>query len=286
MTSRVTSLSTSVLRAAASRLQRGRELPIYAEPRAISSLEECYFYHTMDIPGYGSVEGQWDLRGNEDRYTGGLNFKGRRVLEVGTASGFLCFYMESQGAEVVAFDLSDAQAWDTVPVASIDIEEAARDRRAIMRKINNGYWLCHRAFASHARVVYGTVYDIPTGIGPVDVATYCSVLLHLRDPFQALFNGLRLTRSTVVVTDLVNQRHPATAEPGQSPPSMEFVPQFQNGGPPDTWWFLTPEIVVQFLGILGFEDSEVRFHRQKASWGEENLFTVVAHRTRGQAIGR
>jgi SAM-dependent methyltransferase len=283
--SRVNNLTMSARRVAGQLLQRDHELPLYAEPRAVSGLEDCYFYHTMDIPGHGHVEGQWDLRGNEDRYTGEVEYTGQRVLEVGTASGFLCFWLESRGAEVVAFDLSDDHAWDIVPVASLDIEKVVRERRDVMRQINNGYWLCHRAFGSRAKVVYGTVYDIPADIGPVDVATYCSVLLHFRDPFLALQNGLRLTRSTAVVTDLVNPRRPPSGTVGESPAVMEFVPEFENGGPPDTWWFLNPEIVQQYLGILGFEDSEVRFHRQKAHWGEQDLFTVVAHRTRGQAIG-
>jgi hypothetical protein len=30
------------------------------------------------------------------------------------------------------------------------------------------------------------VYDMPPAIGPVDVAVYGSILLHLRDPFRAL----------------------------------------------------------------------------------------------------
>ncbi|MBV9971725.1 MAG: hypothetical protein JO135_00155, partial [Candidatus Eremiobacteraeota bacterium] len=34
----------------------------YAEPRTVTNLSDCYFYHTMEIPGYGLVEGQWDLR--------------------------------------------------------------------------------------------------------------------------------------------------------------------------------------------------------------------------------
>jgi hypothetical protein len=65
---------------------------------------------------------------------------------------------------------------------------------------------------------------------------------------------------------------------------MEFVPEFQKGGPTDTWWFLTPELVQAFLGVLGFEDSVVTHHRQKAHWGEVELFTVVAHRTQGQPV--
>ena len=33
----------------------------YADPRSVSRIEDCYFYHSMDIPGFGRVEGDWDL---------------------------------------------------------------------------------------------------------------------------------------------------------------------------------------------------------------------------------
>ena len=39
---------------------------------------------------------------------------------------------------------------------------------------------------SKAKVVYGTVYEIPEEIGRVEVATFGSVLRHVRDPFLAL----------------------------------------------------------------------------------------------------
>ncbi len=307
---------------------------LYAEPRDVGDLGECWFYHTMEIPGHGLVTGQWDLRGSEHRYTGGVDFEGRRVLEVGTASGLLCFYMERQGAEVVAFDLSDDHQWDLVPFAGVDADAEMAVRRGLIRKINNAYWLGHRAFGSGAKVVYGSVYDIPIEIGPVDIAIYGSVLLHVRDPFLALYNGLRLARSTVVVTDLVNQRRMTAADPAaagsdgsaastrseglrtvtrkvarrvrsgdarhvagsylrrywrpqdlRGMPVMEFVPEFQRGGPLDSWWYLTPEAVQQFVGVLGFEDTEVQLHTQKSSEGDQELFTVVGHRTKGTAVG-
>ena len=66
------------------------------------NIEDCYFYHTTDIPNYGTVDGEWDLRGNEDNYLGNVNFENKKVLDIGTASGHLCFYMEKMGAEVVA----------------------------------------------------------------------------------------------------------------------------------------------------------------------------------------
>lgn len=257
---------------------------VYAEPYVVTDVDECYFYHTMEIPGLGLVEGQWDLRDGVGEYTGGVDYKGKRVLEVGTASGFLCFTLEAQGAEMVSYDLSAGQSWDIVPVASVDLEAVIEERRAIMQKINNGYWYAHRAFGSKAKVVYGTVYEIPVEIGPVDIATVCSVLLHLRDPFLALQNAARITRDTLVVTDMVSPYGPvAPGTPDR--PRLEFVPEWQKGGPTDTWWFLTPEIVQAFLGVLGFEDSVVTHHKQKAYWGEAELFTVVAHRTQGQAVG-
>jgi hypothetical protein len=43
---------------------------IWAEPRDITDLDDCYFYHTMEIPGYGIVHGEWDLRGGEADYLG------------------------------------------------------------------------------------------------------------------------------------------------------------------------------------------------------------------------
>jgi hypothetical protein len=41
---------------------------IFATPRQIADLRDCYFYHEMDLPGYGHVEGEWDLRGKEQEY--------------------------------------------------------------------------------------------------------------------------------------------------------------------------------------------------------------------------
>ena len=79
---------------------------IYAIPRAVTSLQDCYFYHSMEIPGWGEVRGEWDLRGGEAAYLGNVDLKDKRVLELGAASGFLSFYMERQGADVVGYDPS------------------------------------------------------------------------------------------------------------------------------------------------------------------------------------
>ena len=53
-----------------------------AAPRDIENLEECHFYHTLDLPGFGTVEGEWDLRGRFDDYVGGVDLRGKTVLAI------------------------------------------------------------------------------------------------------------------------------------------------------------------------------------------------------------
>jgi hypothetical protein len=69
----------------------------YATPVRGLREDDCYFYHVMDVPGQDALGGQFDLRGSEDEYLGNIELAGARVLEIGPASGFLSFHMESKG---------------------------------------------------------------------------------------------------------------------------------------------------------------------------------------------
>ena len=64
-----------------------------AHPETIC-LEDCLFYHAMDIPGVGEIKGVWVLRGKFDDYVGHAALAGQTFLDVGTASGFLTFEAE------------------------------------------------------------------------------------------------------------------------------------------------------------------------------------------------
>ena len=263
----------------------------YAEPRTVTDLAECYFYHTMEIPGYGLVEGEWDLRNGIRAYLGNVGFNGKRVLELGTASGFICFHMEREGADVVGYDLSELQSWDIVPYARYPYHDFIQKRKAHIRRTNNAFWLCHRAFASKSKLVYGDVYSIPASIGQVDISTACSILLHVRDPFLALQKALALTRETVIVTEgaeVTNLPNPLRQLRSVLPnrfaaPAMRFQPNWRAMEPKETWWRLSPELIQRFIGVLGFERSEVTYHYQTYRRGNLRVplrqFTVVGHRT-------
>lgn len=245
----------------------------YAEPRTIQSVDECYFYHTMDVPGHGTIAGEWDLRGSVDAYLGNFDFAGKRVLDVGAASGILSFHIEQQGAEVVSFDLSENYDWDIVPFAENNNDATRSERRSHLRKINNGYWLCHQAFGSQARMVNGVVYDIPQSIGPVDVAVFGSILLHLRDPFLALENAARLARDTIIVADL----SPFGKFASKFKRNPRFMPRsLKPNGINDGWFRLPPLLVQEYLGILGYKNSTVTWNAFKYGERVRPIYTVIA----------
>src|SRR5919202_1387108 len=135
---------------------------VYSDPRIVDRIDDCFFYHSMDLPQHGLVTGEWDLSRGIDRYLGHVDFRGKRVLDIGTASGFLAFWMERQGAEVIGFDLSENYPpMDLVPFGGdIDPEQSA-SWRAHIHKLNNSFWFTHSLLRSKVRMVYGSVYDIP-----------------------------------------------------------------------------------------------------------------------------
>ncbi|MCC5935552.1 MAG: methyltransferase domain-containing protein [Balneolales bacterium] len=230
----------------------------------------------MDLPGEdGTVEGEWDLRGKEAIYLGGVPLSGKRVLEAGTASGQLCFYMEEMGAEVVGYDLSEAQEWDLVPYAGYDYALYVSERKKHMNRINRGYWFAHQAKQSRAKVVYGTVYEPPAAMGSFDIVTFGSILLHLRDPFLALQRMCAHAKETVIVTDMLPA---SSAMSGADKRLIRFLPDADTNEPHETWWHLSPELVEEFLHILGFPHTQISYHEQLCLGRPMPLYTVVGHR--------
>jgi Methyltransferase domain len=259
----------------------GGEQP-YASPIGVSSIDECYYYHTMDVPGHGVVRGEWDLRRGVDAYLGNEPLAGKRVLEVGTASGFLCFEMERRGAEVVAYDLGPGDLWDVVPFGGTDASERIAELSRHVERLNKSWWFNHRAFGSRAHVVYGTVYEIPRSIGRVDVCTFGSILMHVRDPFLALQRASALQPRTMIVTEPAWRRSPRALIEGRARRrSPLFLPNAQTGEPRDAWWYFTPEAVANMLGILGYSAHRVVRHTQLYREKRTPMFTVVAHRAGG-----
>jgi SAM-dependent methyltransferase len=248
-----------------------RRRSVYSRAITIRDAADCIFYHVMEIPGHGLVGGQWDLRGGEDEYLGRLDLNGRRVLEIGPASGYLTFQMEARGAEVVAVEVGPNESWDIVPVAAAGPEEVAEERAETMEKLRNGFWFAHERFSSRARVHYGNAANLPPELGRFDVAVIGSILRHARDPLGIVEACSRIADRLVIT------------EPDDSQlrgfPVAKLVP-VADAPRTDVWWQFTPDLFVEFTSLLGYQAIELTFHEQSyVATGvrdQVRMFTVVA----------
>jgi hypothetical protein len=217
----------------------------YASPLTVNDSADCYFYHQMDIPGAGQVKGHWDLRDCIKPYLGNYDFKNKRVLDVGAASGFLSFSMEKEGAEVVSFDMASGGQWDVVPQRKIRQNPDAFIARLVdgNRRLKNGYWFTHARMGSKAKAYYGDVYNFPEGLGQFDVAVFGMIITHLRDAFRAIYSASRLVKGDLVIT---NQT------PSGKKNEAFFVPSVENGEA-QCWWVFTEGCIRQMVSVMGFE---------------------------------
>ncbi len=133
---------------------------------------DCAFFHVVDLPGHGPTKGSWDFRKTEKEYLGNVDLAGKRVLELGTATGSHAFYMESVGAKVVAYDLSPDFEWDLL----LDEKEDEKKVRELMRngikRINNSFLFCREKLQSKVEPAYGSIYQIPKDLGDFDIVTF------------------------------------------------------------------------------------------------------------------
>lgn len=237
--------------------------------------EECDFYHTMEIPGHGKVSGQWDLRENIDIYVGNTDFHGKRVIEIGPASGFLTNYMETKGAEVVSIEIPISQGWDIVPRPN-QKDDLLKSRQEHMRRLQNSFWFLHNATKMKSKVIYSNVNDVPNSIGKFDIAMIASILLHSRDPIGILCKCAELTTNRIVITELLlNPQEQLNPENRY----IKLVPNVQNNVS-DIWYQISPQVLVDLLMVLGFSKFEFFTHNQLYDVVNSQAphYTIVADR--------
>ena len=228
----------------------------------------------MDLPEFGTVNGRWDLRGKEDQYLGGIQLNGKRVLEIGPASGGLTFYMEKSGAEVVSIeapkDYRMDYCWDIPQCAPPDLEERISASQSGLEVMHNSYWLCHRLLNSKAKVHYGSAYDVPAQVGVFDVATIACVLLHNKNPLGILESVARLAKEALVVVEIL----PANAADLMGPIFLREDTALSDG-----WFLFPPNFTTRVLKTMGFGKSTISYHKQLMDGKLVDLYTVVASRT-------
>ncbi len=255
---------------------RRSEESLLAQPRYVDSLSDCFFYHTMDLPGLGEVRGHWDLRGRFEEYVGGVDLAGKSVIDVGAATGFLSFAAEKSGAtRVLSFDIGDPRQQTFLPFKDKlyfrDPARWAKQYGAEIEQWKNAYWLCHRLLDSSAEVYYGNIYDLPRRLGQFDVAIVGSVLEHLNDQITALASISRLTKETIVLISpvLPTEERIARFEALADHPENDF-----------TWWIYSEGVYREVFKMLGFSIAAITHSQYYYHHGErfETRHTIVAVR--------
>jgi O-methyltransferase len=207
-----------------------------------------------------------------DRYLGDTNFKGKRVLEIGPASGFLTFHMERQGASVTCLEPPIEDLWDFVPQAGVDLAAVRRDFSLHIERVRNSFWYLHGVYGSKAGCYEADAYHIPQPKQKFDIGLLTAVLLHVSSPVRMLEAVANVVEEKIIIVDVHIEEIAAQ-------PVCRLVPNAANRVT-DTWWEFSPKFFEQFLPILGFSKTVTTHHRDLYAGINQHwdLFTVVATR--------
>jgi tRNA (mo5U34)-methyltransferase len=251
-----------------------------ATARGLGDVSRYYWYHTVDL-GEGLVTpGLHDYRSSIDEFHFPEDLTGKKVLDVGSATGFFSFEFERRGADVVSVEgpsLDDVDRFphqaltQTVPklaamtaghtlyseedfAAVFRAADADADADAFYHYFLDGpLRLCHKALGSRVERRYASVYDIPQtelGADEFDVVFLGDLLLHTMHPLTALAAVAPLCRDTLVIS----QHMPAGFG---SRPAMLYVGGDRPGTDHSTWWYPNFACFQQILTKLGFRDVRV-----------------------------
>jgi tRNA (mo5U34)-methyltransferase len=199
-------------------------------------------YHSLElndgtvIPGIIPVPA---LRARLDRYPLPEDLRGKRVLDIGAASGWNSFECERRGADVVAIDC-------------VEYEELLAVRRLRESKLEYA------------------VIDIeeltPERFGFFDYVLFFGVFYHLRHPLLAMENVCAVTRGVAFVESYVIDDAP---DPARC--HMEFYETDELGGQIDNWCGPTTSCLMAMARSAGFP-------RVEFLYADSRRGGLIAHR--------
>jgi hypothetical protein len=240
-----------------------------SEPIEVSTIEGCFFYHVIDLPGHGVIDqlSSWDLRGRFKDYLGGVSLDGKSFLDIGPASGFISFEAERYGAkEVYGFEAADPDNLDIVPYSAIP-NSSPRVGFEMMRR---AYWYTHRALKSNAKMIYGDIYKMASQVPQVDVVLLAQILVHLERPLQAIAQAAQAAKETLIIVD------------GSFEDERPLAVFIGGKGNYYSWYHHSVGFYREFLPIVGFELTSAEKNVYRTSHPhvaqDQQVWTFVAKR--------
>lgn len=258
--------------------------------------KNCRFYTIQEIKGFDKpTEGLFDLRENIDALLGYCKFKKKKVLELGPASGFITFYLETKGAKVTCVDLSiKKDKWDTVPHQKKDWKKIQKKGMKDLSKVRNAFWFAHKQNQSKAKLIETHVKNLKKLKNPHDIGLVSQVLLHLQNPFLALHNMSLNVKEKMIISDQIDDMGKISTKNKikisnikksiknnffKSNSFLKFLPRGDEKNLNyDTWWKLSPLTIVYMMRILGFEKEKYLEHIQYCNNKPVEMYTIVFRR--------
>jgi hypothetical protein len=210
---------------------------MYITPKKNIDINDCRFYHTFNFDGKDKINAKWDLTNCIDDYLSNFDFKGKRVIDIGSASGYLSFEMEKKGADVVSFDMPDGSYWDHLIYPGYN-----KPKSKPSESLFNSYEYIHEKLSSKNKIFRANIYEqLPDEIGYFDVAVFGTMLSHVRDPILTLMNILLRVKDHAILINPFQNEKPT-------------IYKNHNG---KTWWMLCQEDIEKIMFDIGFQMEKV-----------------------------
>jgi len=245
----------------------------FESPWAVPDRDECLFYHKMTFPDGEIVPGIWEIPSFK-KYIGSYKIKGKTVLDIGTATGYLAFSAENAGAsEVTGFDIKNHKEQRLIPFAGIS-QYPPSDEKEI-NKLKKSWWYGWHKNKSNAKCIYAPIENLYECEMMYDIVIAGAVVDHISDPVFAIGAWAKVAREAVIIPfvpvifddDLLMK--PLT---GWDNPSTNFA-----------WWHLSSGLYKRVFSNLNFsvdfsKSSTAIYNDPEKGFVREKRPTIIAKR--------
>lgn len=201
-----------------------------------SNVSDFIWWHSIDLGNGLVTPGAKSLDQMQEEYEnafGGLDFKGKSVLDVGAWNGAFSIEAKRRGAErVVALDRPRDV---NMPGARESLEFAIATSGLAIEMVERDVEEPHAL----------------DGLGQFDIVAFLGVFYHLVDPIMVLRNLARITRETLILE--THQEFSADQRP-----LMVFFPNSELNNDASNWWGPNRACVEALLKTVGFTSVDVR----------------------------